>query len=57
MCIICIELEKQRLTALEAFRNLREMEKEISDEHLEEVAEKIAKKALDEEVQCKSGNT
>ncbi len=41
MCIICIELEKDKLTASEAFRNFWEMKDSIEEEHIEEVTEAI----------------
>lgn len=39
MCIICIELEKQRITPFEAFRNLREVE--MDDKHREELTTRL----------------
>ena len=41
MCLICIEIIKERLTAAEAFRNLREMMSDIEEEHFEHVVKKI----------------
>lgn len=41
MCLICIEYEKKKLTAKEAYRNLGEMKDVIKEEHLEEVMELI----------------
>ena len=41
MCIICIEIEKNRLTGMEASRNLSEMVDTIDEEHYDEVIEKV----------------
>jgi RNase H-fold protein (predicted Holliday junction resolvase) len=39
MCIICIDLEKERLSTQEAFRNLNEMYDSLEEEHVKEVVE------------------
>ena len=44
MCIICVQLEKDKLTAHEAYRNLSEMKETMSEEHVLEVEEGIYKK-------------
>lgn len=41
MCIICIELEKNKITPLEAQRSLSEMAFDLDLEHFLEVEEKI----------------
>lgn len=41
MCIICIELEKNKITPLEAQRSLAEMAFDIDLDHFLEVEEKI----------------
>ena len=41
MCIICIELEKNKITPLEAQRTLAEMAFDLDLEHFLEVEEKI----------------
>tara|TARA_B100000686_G_C16563019_1_gene848799 strand:+ start:781 stop:987 length:207 start_codon:yes stop_codon:yes gene_type:complete len=41
MCIICIELEKDKLTPREAWRNLSEMQHSLQEDHLQEVVDKI----------------
>ena len=41
MCIICIELEKNKITPLEAQRTLAEMAFDLDLEHFFEVEEKI----------------
>jgi|TARA_R110000824_G_scaffold31089_11_gene101566 hypothetical protein len=41
MCIICIEIEKDKLKFKEAIRNLREMYQSIGDDHIEEVTKKV----------------
>ena len=42
MCIICVELDKNKLTPWEARRNLTEMVEKIGDEHALEVDKKIS---------------
>tara|TARA_R100000008_G_scaffold69005_1_gene46318 strand:- start:9971 stop:10204 length:234 start_codon:yes stop_codon:yes gene_type:complete len=44
MCLICIEIEKERLTPLEARKNLSEMRNEMPEEHRIEVLRLIWKK-------------
>ena len=41
MCLICIEISKNKLTPLEAWNNLGEMYETIEEEHLPEVFDKI----------------
>ena len=41
MCIICVDLAKQRLTVPEGRRALREMKEKIGEEHLAEVERKL----------------
>jgi ATP-dependent Clp protease ATP-binding subunit ClpA len=41
MCIICIDLERERLSTQEAFRNLNEMYDSLDEEHIKEVIEKL----------------
>jgi hypothetical protein len=41
MCLICIDLAREKLTAAEAFRNLGEMWEEMDEEHLMKLAHKI----------------
>ena len=41
MCIICIDLERERLSTQEAFRNLNEMYDSLGEEHVLEVVEKL----------------
>ena len=50
MCIICIDLEKERLTVQEAWRNLGEMKNSIDPEHYEELKDEISKLLVDEYV-------
>ena len=47
MCIICVELEKKKLTPWEAARNRREFLEILDDDHLEELNEKINQKLLE----------
>ncbi len=42
MCIICVELDKKRLSPWEAERNLGEMTEKIGETHSEEVKQKIS---------------
>jgi len=48
MCIICVELEKDRLSSLEAMRNFGELKSNIDKDHKEEVLKKISEKAINE---------
>jgi len=41
MCIICIELEKDKLTASEALRNFWEMKESIEEEHIDDITAAI----------------
>jgi len=41
MCIICIEIEKDKLKFREAIRNLREMYSTIGRDHIDEVTKKV----------------
>jgi len=50
MCIICIDLEKERLTVQEAWRNLGEMKNSIEPGHYEELKDEISKLLIDEYV-------
>lgn len=49
MCIICVELEKNRLTLAEARRNYGEMAESIDEEHREELEEKLFPRSIYEE--------
>ena len=42
MCIICVELDKNKLSPWEAKRNLTEMVENIGEEHAREVENKIS---------------
>jgi len=44
MCIICIDLTRNKLTSREARRNMFEMRSQIEDEHRVEVLAKIWEK-------------
>jgi len=52
MCIICIDLTKNKLTSKEARRNMLEMRSQIKKEHRVEVLAKIWEK---EEIENSSG--
>lgn len=49
MCIICVDLEKDKLTWKEARRNLKELAKNLDKDHKLEVLKKIWEKE-DEEI-------
>ena len=48
MCLICVELPKDRLTFREAWRNFKEMERELDDKHAMQVKQKIIDKMVAE---------
>ena len=48
MCVICVELTKDKLTASEARRNLGEMRESIDKDHRMEVLREIWKKEDEE---------
>lgn len=48
MCLICIELQKDKLTIPEAMRNLTEMRQSIGEEHARIVDDLIHERALRE---------
>ena len=50
MCIICIEMEKNRLTIEEARRNFGEMSVSLGD-HAEEVEEMLSKLEIEQMLQ------
>ncbi len=50
MCIICVELEKDRLTVIEARRNYCEMKPFLGD-HAEEVEKLMLEKEIEEILQ------
>jgi len=56
MCIICIELDKNKLSPWEARRNLGEMVEKIGHEHAREVENKISD-AIYDEISLKFGET
>jgi hypothetical protein len=48
MCLICVELTKNKLTSLEARRNLGEMSTTIKKDHIHEILQLIWKKEDEE---------
>ena len=46
MCIICVDLEREKLTLSEARRNFGEMESSLDPEHREELREKLYPKTI-----------
>tara|TARA_R110000824_G_scaffold171379_5_gene348889 strand:+ start:401 stop:574 length:174 start_codon:yes stop_codon:yes gene_type:complete len=44
MCIICVEIQANRLTTKEAFRNYREMKHSIDEDHQKEILKKLYEK-------------
>tara|TARA_B100000131_G_C17923293_1_gene535208 strand:+ start:545 stop:742 length:198 start_codon:yes stop_codon:yes gene_type:complete len=49
MCIICVEIQKGKLTSKEARSNMFELRSELDDEHKLEVLKQIWKKEEQEE--------
>lgn len=49
MCIICVELEKEKLTIEEARRNYSEMAEQIDEEHRWELERKLFPQSIYEE--------
>ena len=56
MCIICIDLDRDRLSPWEAKRNLKEMSQKITPEHAREVENKISE-AIYNEIYFNFGDT
>ena len=48
MCLICVEIDKEKLSFREAWRNFKEMERDLSDEHITQVKQKIIDKMVEE---------
>ena len=48
MCILCVEIQANKLTINEAFRNFREMKQDIDEEHQVKVLKLLYEKRLDE---------
>ncbi len=48
MCLICVELNKERLTFNEAWRNFREMRQCLDEEHKKIVKQKLIDKMVEE---------
>ncbi len=48
MCILCVEIQANKLTINEAFRNFREMKQDIDEEHQAKVLKLLYEKRLDE---------
>lgn len=42
MCLICVDLAKQKITPLEGRRALREMSEKLDPQHMREVEAKLA---------------
>ncbi len=56
MCIICVELDKNKLSPWEAKRNLRELSQDLDAEHIRKVENKISD-AIFEEINLNYGET
>jgi len=56
MCIICIEMDKNKLSPWEAKKNLSEMVEKIGEHHAREVENKISE-AIYDELSLKFGET
>jgi len=48
MCLICVEMDKQRLSFQDAWRNFKEMKPRLEEEHKKEVRQKIIDKMVEE---------
>ena len=48
MCMICVDLIKDRLTSREAWRNFEEMEQDIDAKHIAEIYVRIIDKQIEE---------
>ena len=55
MCLICVELTKNKLTSIEARKNLGEMYTDLSKEHIHEVLRLIWKKEDEEYIDWYGG--
>ena len=53
MCIICIDIERDRLRFKEAIKNLREMYQTIDYDHRDEVTRKVLKLEIEERMKKK----
>ncbi len=51
MCVICVDIEKNKLTSLEARRNMGEIASLLTDEHKIELLKKIWSKEEEEQRQ------
>ena len=48
MCLICVEIEKEKLTFKEAWSNFKEMKEDMSEEHQKEVKQLLVDKMVEE---------
>ena len=48
MCLICVEIDKEKLSFKEAWRNFKEMERDLDNEHAAQVKQKIIDKMVEE---------
>jgi len=48
MCLICVEIEKEKLTFREAWSNFKEMKEDMPEEHQKEVKQLIIDKMVEE---------
>lgn len=48
MCIICVHIQKEKMTANEGYRALGEMHETLEPEHVEEVEDLLFDKMLEE---------
>lgn len=49
MCLICIDFQKEVLTATEAWQNLQEMKSTMTDEHYDEVVNMVVDRLYEEQ--------
>ena len=55
MCLICASIDENKLSPLEAWKNLSEMYGGMTQEHVADVLSKIAEMEAEEEVEIISG--
>ncbi len=52
MCLICLDLEKDKLTLSEGWRNLQEMKSSMTDEHYDEVIQLMIDKLAENNIEA-----
>ena len=54
MCMICVDLEREKLSFKEAWKNFKEMQSAIEVDHREDVKQKLIDKMVEERKEGKS---